>query len=152
MTYRLPPHPRTTTISASLFCPCQPPAPSLLCTTTTPLHPPGFTPALVHNQPQRLGDMFYLAAQVTSPIVLCYLSTSPCPLSLSVSPLFFFFLPLLFLPLSAHISLRRWEMALGAIAGDPLLLGCLLSFQISRILAFKCRKFTLNFPVPRLEV
>lgn len=54
--------------------------------------------------------------------------------------------------LSAHISLRLEEVGLGAIAADPLLLGHLLSSQISRLLAFKCRKFTQNFPALRLKV
>lgn len=54
--------------------------------------------------------------------------------------------------LSTHIALPLCAIRLGAIAKDQLLLGRLLSSQFSRILAFKCRKFTLNFPAPCLKV
>lgn len=70
-----------------------------------------------------------------------------CYLSLSVPFCGFFFLRL-----STHIALQLRATRLGAIAKDQLLLGRLLSSQISRILAFKCRKFTPNFPAPCLKV
>lgn len=78
--------------------------------------------------------------------VCCVISHYLC-----LSPLFF---PLLFFPseLSTHIALQLRAIRLEAIAKDQLLLGRLLSSQISCILAFKCRKFTLNFPAPRLKV
>lgn len=50
------------------------------------------------------------------------------------------------LQLSAHISLSQEETGLEAIAGDPLLLGRLLSSQISHVLAFKCWRFAPDFP------
>lgn len=70
-----------------------------------------------------------------------------CYLSLSCAFLHFFFLEL-----SAHIALQLLAIRLQAIAKDQLLLGHLLSSQISCILAFKCRKFTLDFPAPCLKV
>lgn len=73
-----------------------------------------------------------------------------CYLPLSVPFLHFFFPPPL--QLSTRIAFQLPATRLEAIATYQLLLGHLLSFQISRILAFKCRKFTLNFAATCLKV
>lgn len=81
---------------------------------------------LIHRS--ALRDTF--PSQPARRITHCYLSLS-LPLSISSE-------------LSAHIALQLCATRLQAIAKYQLLLGRLLSSQISCSLAFKCREFTLN--------
>lgn len=122
-----PPLPGSSLCQLHLLSPAPSPAPSPICS---------------YLRPWYIAEHYKTCFPLSQQGGLCVV------LSFTICAFLHFFFP----ELSTHIALQLRAIRLQAIAKDQLLLGRLLSSQISRILAFKCRKFTLNFPAPCLKV